>query len=192
MPRIIVVGSSCAGKSTLAQKLSEEFDLHYIQLDALSWLPNWIERDNESFLALLAEAVETHENWVVDGNYSRTHHITWANAEVIVWLNYSYPVVLWRALTRTIRRVSTKELLFAGNIETVRRSFLSKDSILLWVIKTFHYRRRRYLDIRAKNEYDHLQWIELRRPSEVPQLIQQLAELYAVPAASHSSKSKSD
>ncbi len=191
MPRIIVVGSSCAGKSTLAQKLSEEFALHYIQLDALSWLPNWVERDNASFLELLAQEVETHDHWVVDGNYSRTHHITWAKADVIVWLNYSYPVVLWRALTRTMRRVYTQEPLFAGNVETLRRSFLSSDSILLWVIKTFHYRRRRYKDIRAKNEYNHLQWIELRRPGQVPWLIQQLAKLYATPAASSSGKDNS-
>ncbi|MFK7847466.1 MAG: adenylate kinase [Rhodothermales bacterium] len=188
MPRIIVVGSSCAGKSTLAQKLSAAFGLHYIQLDALSWLPNWVERDNASFLELLAQEANTHEHWVVDGNYSRTHHITWAKADVIVWLNYSYPLVLWRALTRTVRRVSTKELLFAGNVETVRRSFLSKDSILLWVIKTFHYRRRRYIDIRAKNEYDHIQWIELRRPRQVADLMVQLTELYPMPSANHSGK----
>ena len=176
MPRIVVVGSSCAGKTTLARRLSQMLDIHHIQLDALSWLPNWVERDHESFLALLSQEVTTHPDWVIDGNYSRTHHITWARAEVIIWLNYSFPVVLRRAISRTIRRVFTKEVVFSENVETFRKAFLSKDSILLWVITTFHHRRRRYQDIRAKNEYGHLKWIELRKPAEAEVLMRRLKE----------------
>lgn len=174
MPRILVVGSSCAGKSTLSQKLSIELDIHYIQLDALQWLPGWIERDDPTFLKMLTEAVTLNEHWVIDGNYSRTHRISWPKAQVVVWLNYSYVRVLWRALTRTCRRVFTREELYSGNVETFRRSFLSRDSILWWVIKTFHYRRRRYRDIRKKNEYAHLAWIELRRPIPLDELIRQI------------------
>lgn len=182
MPRILVVGSSCAGKSTLSQKLSNAMDIHYIQLDALQWLPGWTERDDPTFFDMLTEAVTSHDDWVIDGNYSRTHHISWPRAQVIVWLNYSYPRVVWRAITRTCRRVFTKERLYSDNIETFRRSFLSRDSILLWVLTTFHYRRRRYQDIRKKNEYAHLTWIELRRPVPLESLISQIHNA-AAPAA---------
>lgn len=174
--RILVIGSSCAGKTTLARRLSKALGIHYIQLDALHWLPNWVERDDESFLALLEDEIATHDEWVVDGNYSRTHHITWSKADTVIWLNYSYPVVLWRACARTVRRVFRKEQLFSGNVETFRLSFLSKDSILLWVITRFHYRRRSYAAIRARNAYSHLKWIELRRPREVEGLLQRLVE----------------
>ena len=171
MARIIVVGSSCAGKSTLAQRLSKALHIHYIQLDAIQWLPNWVERDNASFLSLLEQEVDAHEHWVVDGNYSRTHHITWAQADAIIWLNYSYPVVLKRAFSRAFRRAWTKEKLYSGNVETFRRLFFSKDSITM-----FHYRRRRYEDIRRENKYSHLTWIELRKPSEAEHLIDRLID----------------
>ncbi|MEM8485025.1 MAG: adenylate kinase [Bacteroidota bacterium] len=180
MPRILVVGSSCAGKSTLSQKLSAALDLHYIQLDALQWMPGWTERDDPTFFKMLTEAVTQHSHWVIDGNYSRTHAISWPRAQVVVWLNYSYSRVVWRALTRTCRRVFTREQLYSGNVETFRRSFLSRDSILWWVIKTFHYRRRRYSDIRKKNAYAHLVWIELRRPIPLDALILKIES--AIPA----------
>lgn len=34
---IILIGAMCAGKSTIAQRLSQELDLPYIELDALRW-----------------------------------------------------------------------------------------------------------------------------------------------------------
>ncbi len=177
MPRILVVGSSCAGKSTLAQKLRDALDIHYIQLDALQWLPGWVERDDPTFLSMLTDEVTAHQDWVIDGNYSRTHHISWPRAQVVIWLNYSYPRVLWRAITRTCRRVFKKEKLFSGNVETFRKSFLSRDSILWWVIFTFHHRRRRYKAIRQKNEYAHLTWIELRRPIPLDTLIARIHQV---------------
>ena len=39
--RVVVVGVTSSGKSTLAEKLSKRFDLSYIELDALNWEPNW-------------------------------------------------------------------------------------------------------------------------------------------------------
>ncbi len=177
MARNLVIGSSCAGKSTLAQRISKALDIHYIQLDAIQWLPNWIERDEESFLELLEKEVASHQDWVVDGNYSRTHYITWAKADVVIWLNYSYPVVLKRAFSRTFRRAWTKEKIFSDNIETFRRSFFSRDSILFWVITGFFYRRRRYEDIRQKNQYAHLTWIELKKPAEAEHITRRLKDL---------------
>ena len=181
MARILVVGSSCAGKTTLAQRLAQELGIHHIQLDAINWLPNWQERDSEEFLAILEKEVTTHPDWVIDGNYSRSRHVTWPRAEVVVWLNYSYPVVLWRAVRRTFRRVLTREALYSGNVETFRNTFLSKDSILLWVITRFHSRRRSYQNIRRKDTYSHLKWIELRRPSEADQIVGRLKEMGIIP-----------
>ena len=45
---------------------------------------------------------------------------------------------------RTIRRVLTQEELYSGNRESLRMAFLSRESILWWVITTFHRRRKRY------------------------------------------------
>ena len=61
-----------------------------------------------------------------------------------MWLDLPSPVVLWRAVTRTARRVITEEELFAGNRETIWFVLFDRDSILWWVIGTHHRRRRTY------------------------------------------------
>jgi hypothetical protein len=48
----------------------------------------------------------------------------------------------------------------------MQRAFFSRDSILLWVITTFHRRRRDYASLRKGGEFGGLEWIELRRPAE--------------------------
>jgi hypothetical protein len=41
------------------------------------------------------------ESWVVDGNYSLVHDITWERADTIVWLDYALPLILARLTRRT-------------------------------------------------------------------------------------------
>jgi adenylate kinase family enzyme len=40
-PRILVVGSSCSGKTTFARALAGILGRPHIELDALHWGPNW-------------------------------------------------------------------------------------------------------------------------------------------------------
>ena len=131
-----MVGTSCAGKTTLARQLSRALGAPHIELDAIHWQPNWEARSAEEFRQLVGDAV-AGERWVVDGNYSVSRDIVWGRATAIVWLNYSFRVVLWRALYRTTRRVISREELFSGNRETFRQAFLSRDSIILWATTTY-------------------------------------------------------
>ena len=39
--RVVVVGVTSSGKSTLAEKLARCLGLNFIELDALNWEPNW-------------------------------------------------------------------------------------------------------------------------------------------------------
>ncbi len=49
MNRIVVIGSSCSGKSTLSQFLANKLNSEYIELDQLHWLPNRQERPDDEF-----------------------------------------------------------------------------------------------------------------------------------------------
>lgn len=71
-----------------------------------------------------------------------------------------------RALRRSLGRIITQEELWHGNRESVARLVFSRESILVWVITTFHRRRRQYEELRASGKYSHPSWVELRRPSD--------------------------
>ncbi len=49
--RVVVIGVTSSGKSTLAETLARRFDMDFIELDALHWEPNWQEASLEIFRA---------------------------------------------------------------------------------------------------------------------------------------------
>jgi len=173
MKRVIVIGSSCSGKTTLARRLAELLGSPHIKLDALHWGPDWSEVPRERFRAALEKRVEG-DRWVVDGNYSAVRDIVWERATDAAWLNYRFHVVFGRALARTLRRIVLREELFNGNRESFRKAFLSRDSILLWVIRTFNRRRRNYRALFESGVFPNIRLIELRRPRDAGMLLANL------------------
>ena len=171
--RVAVIGCSCVGKTTFARRLAEALGSRFIELDAVHWLPDWVERDDGEFREIMAQAVK-EEHWIIDGNYRQAQDITWGRATAVVWLNYSFPLVCYRALTRTIGRGLTGRTLWSGNKESLRKAFWSKDSILLWVLQTYHSRRRRYRAVFDTKEMHHLQYIEFRRSRDADQFLRGL------------------
>ncbi len=172
--RIVVVGTSCSGKTALANSLSKKLGSPHIELDTIHWLPDWVPRPVEEFRKLTSVAI-AEESWVVDGNYSSSvRDLVWPRATALVWLNYPFRVVIWRAWRRTISRVITRKELYSGNRETFAMAFFSGDSILWWVITTFHRRKREYRAIFQSGDFHHLGVIELKRPADADRLLQSL------------------
>ena len=165
MARVVVIGTSCVGKTTFAKSLARVFSFPYVELDALYWQPNWIPRPLEEFRALTAQAL-AQDHWVTDGNYTVVRELMWSRATTIIWLNHDFPLVLWRALTRTVRRALTQEELFSGNRESLRMAFFSRESILWWVITTFHRRRKQYRRLFNTKPFPGLEYIEFTTPAE--------------------------
>ncbi|MGQ6597226.1 AAA family ATPase [Serratia sp. IR-2025] len=146
--KINVVGTSGSGKSTLARQLAERLDAPYIEMDRLYWRPEWQGTPDDAFLARLEQALaEAGEGWVLDGNYSRTQPIKWREVDYILWLDYGFGRTLWQAVRRACRRAASKRELWpgTGNRESFRRSFFSRESIVLWTVRTYAKNRRKYL-----------------------------------------------
>lgn len=168
--RVVVIGTSCSGKTTLARTLANRWNVPHIELDALHWQPNWTPQPLAEFRALTGAAIAA-ERWVLDGNYSKVRDLVWGRATTLIWLNYPFHVVFGRALSRTVKRVLFREELYSGNRETFRLAFLSRESILWWVITTYHRRRREYPALFTQPAYAHLKVIELRTPAEGKRLV---------------------
>lgn len=173
--RVMVVGVSCSGKSTFARQLSQHIDGRHIELDALHWQQGWKGRPRHEFLTELSDLIEA-ERWVCDGGYSFSWPTIWPRATALVWLNYSLPLVWKQAWSRTWNRVRNQEELWNGNRESFRHAYLSRNSILLWVLQSYGKIRRTYREVFASNEYGHLKRIELRSPREAQQFFDALGE----------------
>src|SRR5262245_29660934 len=174
LERVAIVGTSCAGKTTLARTLAGSLRTAHIELDALHWGPNWTPTPPE-LLRPRVEAAVAGSRWVCDGNYGSVRHSVWSRATAIVWLNYPFPLVMMRALRRTIGRTMKTERLWSDNRETFGRSFLSRDSILWWVITTHRRRQRMYRALFARPEYPHLRLVELRSVRETRDFVERVA-----------------
>lgn len=142
--RIIVIGNTCAGKSTFAGEVAETLGLRFVDLDALFWKPSWQRSERAEFRAKIVEAT-TGTGWVVAGNYTQHRDLTWSRADHIIWLDVSLPLVLRRVVQRSYRRWRTQELLWGSNREDLVSHLKLWDpetSLLSWAVKS-HLRRRK-------------------------------------------------
>src|SRR5262249_48157528 len=89
----------------------------------------------------------------------------WERADAVIWLNYTLPVILYRLLGRTFRRIVTGEVYHSGNRESLR-SALSRDSIILWALQTYHRHRAEYPPLLATMERLGAQVIRLHSPKD--------------------------
>jgi adenylate kinase family enzyme len=186
LTRVVVVGTSCAGKTTLARRLAGILGIEHIELDSVYWGPEWTPRPDfiQSVLA-----IAQRPRWVIDGNYSAVRDIIWRRCSAIVWLDYSFARVFSQALQRTARRIITRERLYAGNQETVRSALFDADGIPWWVIRTHGKRRRDFPELLRRPEYGHAAVIRLDRPAAAEAF---LSEVSVGPGTTNSAHTHAD
>lgn len=142
--RIVILGTTGSGKTTLSHRLAERLQIPSIELDAFRHGPNWSETPDDEFREKIKDSLDCDE-WIVDGNYSVARDIIWPRATTLIWLDYSFPLVFWRLFWRTMTRGIMRKRLWNGNKEDLWRHFLTKDSLFLWAIRT-HWSRRKSLE----------------------------------------------
>jgi adenylate kinase family enzyme len=165
MRRVVVGGSTGSGKSTFARALAARMNVPVIELDAIAHGPNWTLTADDRFIELVA-ARTTPDAWVVDGNYSIIRDVTWGRADTLVWLDFSLPLIIWRLFLRTNRRIFSREVLWNGNRERFANAYLSRESLYIWVLRTFWRRRRTWPAILTRPEYRHLTVHRFRTQTE--------------------------
>src|SRR5687767_12993486 len=165
--RIVVIGTTSSGKSTLAEQLAERLNLDFIELDALHWEPNWQEAPPEVFRARVEKATQA-ERWIVAGNYHVVRDLVWSKAEAVIWLDYSLWRIFWQLTRRTFARWWSQELLWSTNREPLlaHLKFWSKESLYNWLFKTYGRRKHEYPMLLSQPEYRHLNLIRFTHPKE--------------------------
>ncbi|WP_076448749.1 P-loop NTPase family protein [Roseivivax lentus] len=99
--RVLVVGCSGGGKSTLSIKISERFGLDYLSYDRdVRWLPGWQVRDRQEQRLIVADLVK-RDRWIMDGTTVSTFDLRLPRADLLIWVRVPRRV----ALTGIARRV---------------------------------------------------------------------------------------
>ena len=101
MRRVLVVGSSGAGKSVFATRLAERTGLPLIHLDAIYWSPGWVKTPKDEWMRTV-DGLLARDAWVMDGNYAGTMDRRLAACDTVVFLDLPRTVCLWRAIKRRI------------------------------------------------------------------------------------------
>jgi adenylate kinase family enzyme len=101
--RIMVLGLTNSGKSTLAVALAEKLGVPAVHLDRLQHLPhtNWEQRPEAEFAALHDAAI-LQDAWVMDGAYSRLMPQRIARASAIIVITDSLMTRYRRYILRTL------------------------------------------------------------------------------------------
>src|SRR4030067_28088 len=91
--RILILGRTGSGKTTLARELAAALGVPHVELDALYFGPNF----STVPLPVLRErtsAAIAGERWVTDGNKSAVRDLVWPRADTVIWLDYPLAVSL--------------------------------------------------------------------------------------------------
>ena len=165
--RIVVIGTTSSGKSTLAEQIAKCLHLDFIELDALHWEPNWKEASLEDFRERVQQATKS-DRWIVAGNYHVVRDLVWPKAEAVIWLDFSFWRIFWQLTRRTFRRWWTQEELWGGNRERlwVHFKIWSDESLFKWFFKTYWRRKRETPELLALPEHRHLKLIRLKHPTD--------------------------
>ena len=165
--RIVVIGVTGSGKTTLAANIAHQLGVPHIELDALHWEPNWKHVSNDEFRSRVAEA-SSAPAWVADGNYSVCRDILWNRAQALIWLDYPLWTVFWRLWRRTWQRWWRRDLLWGINREPLLAhfKFWSDESLFRWLFKTYWRRKRQYPVLFTSPEYTRLKVIHLHSPEQ--------------------------
>ena len=122
MPRVAVIGSGGAGKSTFAEQLGLRLRVPVIHLDRIYWKPGWTPTPAAEWRAAQAAAL-ARPDWIVDGNYGGTLDVRLRAADVVVFFDLPRRTAIAGALRRWIRHRGT-EVQAAGCPERLDLAFL--------------------------------------------------------------------
>ncbi|MCP4542710.1 MAG: AAA family ATPase [Chloroflexi bacterium] len=124
MKRILVLGSSGSGKSTVTRKLGELLEIEAIHLDSYFWQPDWTATPPKEWDKVLRNLLQ-RDCWVMDGNYPDSLDLRLEHADAIVFLDSNRLLCLWRCLGRYLKhRGQNRPELALGCHEKIDGDFL--------------------------------------------------------------------
>ncbi|WP_341974506.1 AAA family ATPase [Microbacterium sp. LTA6] len=175
--RVLIAGVTGSGKTTLAARIGKAWGLRHVEIDALFHGPHWTPRPD--FLDDVGAFAAT-ERWITEWQYTSkgTDEIMTPRAQLVIWLDYPYPVVRSRLIRRTLGRSILRTRMYNGNVEKpIWKLLMTRDpdhNILAWQTKTLRHWTERMPTI--ADTFPHLTIVRLAHPRETEKWLRVQAE----------------
>ena len=101
MQRVLVVGSSGAGKSTFSRRLHELTGLELIHLDRHYHKPDWGQPTDEEWRSTVEKLI-SKDSWIMDGNFGGTMSLRMTRCDTVFWLDLPRTICMWRIFKRLV------------------------------------------------------------------------------------------
>jgi hypothetical protein len=163
--RVLILGRTGSGKTTLGRELAAALDVPHVELDALYFGPD-LSTVPLPVLRERTTAAIADDEWVTDGNKSAVRDLVWPRADTVVWLDYPLVVSLWRLGRRAVWRTSVlkEQTSSSGGSGSLARQMFSAATGVLTALRSHRGQRRRYPRMFAEPANRHLAVVRLRSP----------------------------
>lgn len=97
--KILIIGISGTGKTTLARKLSDFLKIPITHYDELVWGENWKEKDEKRVEQKLEETMKK-DQWIIEGFIHPAAKSKLEKADTVIYLDYSGWQAFWGGVAR--------------------------------------------------------------------------------------------
>lgn len=145
---------------------SSKLELPHLELDSIFHQAGWTQLPEDYLRRRVRRYLDTHESWVIDGNYAPVRDLDWAEGTDVVWLHPPRWRMMRQIIGRSISRTVTREEVWSGSCEPwgSLTSLNPERSIIAWAFtqrqadpRWAHARHHKFLSHQAAQ-----QWLQTR------------------------------
>jgi adenylate kinase family enzyme len=134
--RVLVAGTSGAGKTTTAARIAGILGIPHVEIDALFHGSDWTPRPS---FASDVRTFSAGPAWVTEWQYRAVRAHLADRADLLVWLDLSRSLVMRQVIRRTLVRRLRRQELWNGNLEPALSTILTdREHIVRWAWNTHH------------------------------------------------------